>query len=82
MAIPRPAAYTREFAADEVKSGTGRITIQADVQAFARLIDAVVTYDPFRAAVRALVTQSQSPIPQARPSYVDFIQQLKDMNLG
>ena len=50
--IDRPLVFTPQFAADEVKNGTGPITIQADVKAFALLIDYVVTHAAYETAVQ------------------------------
>ena len=81
QAIPRPLACTLSLAADEIKSGAAFITLQADVQAFARLIRDVVTYGPYQQLLRQILPKALHPLPDARPSYERFIESLKELNL-
>jgi len=83
-AIPRPRLYTRAFAAQELSEEHRKtVSIQADVQAFARLLDEVLdrNSDDFpediKLALKAVVSKYNVALNN-RPLYNNFIHDLRD----
>jgi hypothetical protein len=79
--IPCPRTVTPGHSADEiVKRHSEFVTIESDVQAFARLVRYLATYlpdGPGSTALTALAARFDVPVEQ-RPTMTEFIRELED----